>query len=158
MRNGGEFRSVSKGNDITYFLHETNECITVTRPAYFLRGALCGEITKGSIGTIEATNHATGEKAVIQLFTPDKVTPHGKVAGEIFDKDGKSVYSLYGNIRDYISIKQMYDEEIWRMQPYIRNCNQQYYLSELGLLINHFNYEMQLQLPPTDTRFRPDIR
>ena len=47
---------------------------------------------------------------------------------------------------------------IWNMAPMIHKANQQYYLTELGLMLNYINPELQRHLPPTDTRFRNDLR
>ena len=40
----------------------------------------------------------------------------------------------------------------------IHRANHQYYLTDLGLLMNYINPDLQRKLPQTDTRFRPDLR
>lgn len=40
----------------------------------------------------------------------------------------------------------------------IPKANQQYYLTEVGLMLNHLNPDLQRHLPPTDSRYRYDLR
>lgn len=47
---------------------------------------------------------------------------------------------------------------LWTIAPMIPKANQQYYLTEVGLMLNYLNPDLQRHLPPTDSRYRYDLR
>jgi len=104
-------------NDVTYWLEDYNECITVDRLTTKISNILCGDVERHTYGTMTVTNHTTGEKCVVEKMGL------GEIKGVVFDKEGKEGLQLYGSIYDAISMKKIFEEEIWRMKPLVRNCN-----------------------------------
>ena len=106
-------------------------------------------------------NNITGEHAEIEFHRRSKLHAEGTFDGKIFDKDNKAVYEIFGSTYDSMSIKNIEtqeEEQIWQINSLIPKAAQQYYFNNLGILANHLSDAMKTQLPPSDSRFRPDIR
>jgi hypothetical protein len=57
---------IHTGNDVTYWLEDYNECITVDELNTKATNILCGDFVRYTYGTMTVTNHTTGEKCVVE--------------------------------------------------------------------------------------------
>lgn len=143
---------------VTYYLDKFDENIVTNKFELKIKNLFCGKQRNEKSGFLEVKNEKTGEKAVIEHLPVNDQNAKGTVRGEIFDSKGNKVYDFYGNIYDKLSIKKIFQEELWTMAPLIPKANLQYYMTEVGLMVNYINGDLRRQLPPTDTRLRPDLR
>lgn len=79
--------------------------------------------------------------------------PFGTIKGAVFDSKDVKKYELKGNIYEQILLFKVDAENnkietdveadiIWTIAPMIPKANQQYYLTELGLMLNYMNPEL----------------
>lgn len=97
----------------------------------------------------------------MEFYKKSKDIDEGTFDGTIFDKDGNPAYEVFGSLYDSMTIKNIAtqkEEQIWIINSLIPKAGQQYYMTELGVLANHMTDAMKTQLPPSDSRFRKDIR
>lgn len=139
------------------------EHITGKRPEMFIWNILTGKPYGSRVGEREFRNHTTGDYATFNNINfkhnPEKA--EGSFEGKIYNAQDEIIYEIFGNNYDSMIIKNTKtneEEEIWKVPSLIPKAAQQYYLNEIGVLANHLTDDMKSQLPPTDSRFRKDLR
>lgn len=121
------------------------------------------------VGEVSGKNFATGDTVELK-YIPRKWSQSSKLEGKIKNADGKTMFEISGSWHDSIKVKDLSSgetKEIWKEPPQIANANQQYFYSELTVLLNHLPEEVKQcrtdpntpsLIAPTDTRFRGDQR
>jgi oxysterol-binding protein-related protein 3/6/7 len=82
------------------------------------------------------------------------------VSGIIFDPSGNSVCQLEGKWDDQFTqvVDTSHLRVLWRVSPWQKNMNDYYGFTSFGITLNELFPDLAKKLPPTDSRFRPDVR
>ena len=84
-----------------------------------------------------------------------------RVTAQIFSAPGQVAYKIEGRWSDTVTLinaKTGATELVWKKQQYPANSDFMYGMSHYHLQMNYLPNSLRPQLPPTDTRFRPDQR
>ena len=114
-------------------------------------------------GTATILSVNTGDECVI-TFKPRSMFSNSmhEIVAEIKDPVGNVVYTLEGNFTESIRLfdKDRSEQEIYKapQNVYPSNCKKYFNLNYFAIQLNQLTDEMQSVLPPTDARFRPDLR
>ena len=84
-----------------YYYKDYDEFISVKKPIALACNLVLGQVYIDFEGTIDAINHKTNEKAVIQ-FHPRGWTTDSLLIGSIFDSEGNEAYKLEGSWIDKV--------------------------------------------------------
>jgi len=112
----------------------------------------CGKMT------IENTeNHA---RCVLEFKQSGYFAASNVVSGTVHAPSGKVVAHLEGRWDDQIA--QTVDSSnfriLWRMAPFPKNTDDFYGFTSFGITLNEITSDIEARLPPTDSRYRPDVR
>lgn len=82
------------------------------------------------------------------------------VSGTVHEPSGEVVCHLEGKWDDQMA--QTFDSSnfriLWRMTPFPKNSHEYYGFTSFGITLNELTSDIVGKLPPTDSRFRPDVR
>jgi hypothetical protein len=122
-----------------------------------------------------------GESAVFKLLkgakpTAGKQDTRGTLVGEIFDKHGVKTGDLHGNCLNEVfltpvesyrgaapilrteAVGSTNETPIWQFGGLAPDAQRQYGFTKFAITLNELTLEGVRNLPPTDSRFRPDMR
>lgn len=82
------------------------------------------------------------------------------VSGDMYSSTGDVVSRLEGRWDDQIS--QTFDSShfrvLWRINPFPKETQDFYGFTTFGITLNEMTPDMVGRLPPTDSRYRPDVQ
>uniref|UniRef100_A0A915IZF1 Uncharacterized protein n=1 Tax=Romanomermis culicivorax TaxID=13658 RepID=A0A915IZF1_ROMCU len=78
------------------------------------------------------------------------------VDGKIYGPNGSVIHILFGNWTTFLNmlLPDGSPQEVWRANPLPDGAAKYYGFNSLAMCLNEI---LQENLPPTDSRFRPDI-
>ncbi|MDA9080346.1 OSBP family protein [Candidatus Dependentiae bacterium] len=155
-------------------LPDTGEKFSWTKAALHLHNVISGDLWVDMVGKQRVVAHTTGETATFKLHRASKREKRGKVTGEIRDKDGAKCATVSGSSIGDVHIAP---------EPGYQGCDvldprfsgidgapaftwsglapdamQQYGFTTFAMSLNELTREQLRNLPPTDSRLRPDTR
>ena len=83
------------------------------------------------------------------------------VRGVVKDRQGVPRYNMNGLWNERLSITNIESGEetvLWEVKPFPKDFEWFYMFTEYAMNLNHLTERMRDELPPTDSRFRPDQR
>jgi len=82
------------------------------------------------------------------------------VSGTISSPSGEVVSELEGKWDDHFSQTVDYSNFriLWRMNAFPKNAQEFYGFTSFGITLNEITNDLEGVLPPTDSRYRPDVR
>ena len=145
------------------YLKKTKEVFEVVSPDLKISSLLQGNLFPIAWGEYKVVNKTTGDVARFDFKNYNtKSKDDFKLDGVIKNKEDQILYDITGFYNEKIKIiNHNNKEEILiseKIKENIKNYEKMYYLSELGLNLNKLNDDLIFSLPPTDSRFRPDLR
>lgn len=146
----------------TVILKSTNERFELTRPVSRLYNYVIGKMYIWYEGLMECVNMNTNDKISLN-FKKKGWTSKGDylVEGTLTDGNGKLVYEVDGDWRDYINLVDPKTKEattVCKRKPEPEWSERQFNFTAFAMQSNNLTQEQLLKLPPTDSRLRPDIR
>ena len=141
-----------------YFYKDYDEVISIKKPTALACNLVLGQVYIDFEGTVDAINHNTNEKAIIN-FQPRGWTTSSLLTGSIFDSNGTEVYKLEGTWLDkvyMVSCKTQVKELIFESLEDIEDSKKMFNFGILAVNLNYKCQEMEGIVAPTDTRFRGD--
>jgi hypothetical protein len=144
-----------------------NETISLTKPKAVVRGLLLGNMRLDCYGKVMIMNHFTEETCELEFIEEGLFSSKdkGKMIGAVYDKDRKVQIKLEGNWLSHLDVIYRDDEgnftkreTIWKKIQIEGNEEERYFFTEFAINLNGLNDELKNALPPTDCRFRPDLR
>lgn len=155
------FKMVPTGETIVK-LKSTGETFSLTKPKSRLYNYIIGKIYVWYEGPMECVNLDTKDKLEV-VFRKKGWTSKSDymVEGEITNGDGKVEYKVEGDWRNSLHLIDPNSKEITQIctrKPDPVNFEKQYNFTTFAIQSNHLTHDMLAHLPPTDSRFRPDIR
>lgn len=158
------------GSDGTY-----SELFTWKKVTSSVIGIITGNPTVDNYGPMEIRNHTTGEVCILD-FKPRgwKASSAYQVSGKVLDRDGNTRWSIGGRWNDkiYARLTPGFEDSsvaaqagkggknqaflVWEAHP--RPENIPFNLTPFVVTLNALPETLKPNLPPTDTRLRPDQR
>lgn len=142
-------------------LKKTGDVFIFSRPITSVDRIQSGKYCISNYGEVRFKNTKTQETATVNLMKRgrDESKIH-VLEGYIKNSKGESVYKVNGKWDEEIKIEHVDTKEatlIWKRKA-IDTVDTNFGFSHFALQLNYLNKELLYQLPPTDSRFRPDIR
>lgn len=145
-------------------LKSTKETFNITKPLTSVHNLVLGTMYIWTEGECVCENMITGHKAVFNL--PSKGYNLWSNTDYVFDgvlQDASKnvVYKIEGKWSSHINAVNMQTKEVIDLVQKvddIENRQEQYCLTPFGLNMNNLTPSMLSSYPPTDCRFRPDMR
>ncbi|CAF1086501.1 unnamed protein product [Rotaria magnacalcarata] len=142
----------------TLILPKYNETITWNKCTMCIHNVLSSERWIDHYGDV-LVESSFGTKARISFIQSDYRTRLNSVAGDIVDVTGKVVHKIFGHWHENIFCGNDQTAKcIWRQSAVPENSKQYYGFTRFAIELNELDDDLRKQLPPTDTRFRPDQR
>jgi len=165
-----DVKNAFKGKDmeiypqgISHVRFANGEHITYRRVTTCARNIIVGKIWVDNYGKSTFVNHTTGAHCVLE-FKPYSYLKGvvAEVSGRVVDKDGKEHYILKGKWDEGMTIQpsdlSRPAQLIWKRDPLPEIASKQYEFTSLAITLNEFEPGAEHILPPTDSRFRGDLR
>ena len=116
-------------------------------------------------GKITCENQTTGDSCVLDFKSRSgmlsRADTTNAVEGIITDASGKKRIKLFGKFTTKLEAMDLQTQETWTVfeaPEYPQNSDQMYNMNYWTLQLNLLSAKLQAKLPPTDSRFRPDVR
>ncbi|KAG9223005.1 hypothetical protein CCMSSC00406_0000306 [Pleurotus cornucopiae] len=130
------------------------------KPSSFLRNMMVGTKYLEHCGKMTIENTTTGARCVLDFKQSGYWGATNLVSGVVHSPSGAVVSQLDGKWDDQLA--QTFDSEhfrmLWRVSPYPKNIHEYYGFTSFGITLNEITSDIEGKLPPTDSRFRPDVR
>ncbi|KAI0785997.1 Oxysterol-binding protein-domain-containing protein [Abortiporus biennis] len=130
------------------------------RPSSFMRNLMMGTKYLEHCGKLIIHNTTAGSRCVMEFKESGYWGPSNMVSGTVFSRGGQTEASLEGKWDEQLS--QMLDSShlrvLWRITSFPRNAPEYYGFTSFGTTLNEITPDLEGRLPPTDSRFRPDVR
>lgn len=105
-------------------------------------------------------NAANDMRCVLDFKQSSYWAASNVVSGTIYNSNGDVVSKLEGKWDDQFA--QCFDSShlrvLWRVTPWSKSTNEYYGFTNYGITLNEITSDISNKLPPTDSRFRPDVR
>ncbi|CAL1696578.1 unnamed protein product [Somion occarium] len=130
------------------------------RPSSFMRNLMMGTKYLEHCGKMTIHNSQTGARCVLEFKENGYWGPTNLVAGTVLSPTGQSAAQLEGKWDEQMSQKldSAHLRVLWRTTPFPRNAPEYYGFTSFGITLNDITPDLEGKLPPTDSRFRPDVR
>ena len=141
----------------------TDELYSWNIATMFLRNVVMGEKYVEPVGTMYVVNDSTGSKAAVEFRSKGMFGGRAEdVHVTMLDPEGRDtgtglVGTWTGGLRLTVSGKPQGDE-IWHVGELVDNAAQTYGMTRFAASLNEITEIEKGQIPPTDTRLRPDQR
>ncbi|KAL1738264.1 Oxysterol-binding protein [Schizophyllum fasciatum] len=125
-----------------------------------MRNLVVGTKYLEHVGDLVIENHRDGSKCVLEFKQAGYWGGGNVVAGTVYSPQGKLLCKLEGKWDDQLS--QTHDEShfrvLWRITPHPKNTHEYYGFTAFAMTLNELTDDIRPVLPPTDSRWRPDVR
>ncbi|UJR28181.1 hypothetical protein I4U23_009433 [Adineta vaga] len=140
------------------FFPKYNETITWNKCKMCIHNVLSSDRWIDHYGDV-LVESSLGTKARISFIQSDYRTRLNNVAGDIEDATGKVVQKIFGHWHEEVLCgNDQTARSIWKQSAVPENSKQYYGFTRFAIELNELDDDLRQQLPPTDTRFRPDQR
>ncbi|CAF0929211.1 unnamed protein product [Adineta ricciae] len=140
------------------FFPKYNETITWNKCKMCIHNVLSSERWIDHYGDV-LVESSLGAKARISFIQSDYRTRLNNVAGDIEDAQGNVIHKIFGHWHEEVFCGNDQTAKcIWRQSAVPENSKQYYGFTRFAIELNELDDDLRQQLPPTDTRFRPDQR
>ncbi|GJE85969.1 oxysterol-binding protein-domain-containing protein [Phanerochaete sordida] len=131
-----------------------------TKPSSFMRNLMMGTKYLEHCGKMSIQNTTTGARCVLDFKESGYWGPANQVFGVVHSPDGKTVSHLEGKWDEAMAQKldASHFRVLWRITPFPRNATEYYGFTYFGITLNEITPDLENKLPPTDSRWRPDVR
>jgi hypothetical protein len=130
------------------------------KPSSFVRNLMMGTKYLEHCGKMTIENTTSGGRCVLDFQQGGYWVASNVVSGAVYAASGDLVAELEGKWDD--QIVQKVDSNnlriLWRATPFLRNASEYYGLTSFGITLNEITSDLVGMLPPTDSRFRTDVR
>jgi muconolactone delta-isomerase len=112
-------------------------------------------------GKMIIDNETTKARCVLEFKQNGYWAPTNQVTGTVFSPSGQVATHLEGKWDEHIAQTlepSSHLRVLWRMTPFPRLANEYYGFTSFGITLNEITEDLVGKLPPTDSRFRPDVK
>ncbi|KAH9302595.1 hypothetical protein KI387_014178, partial [Taxus chinensis] len=144
-----------------------NDHYTWNKVSSSVHNIIIGKLWLDTYGEMLVQNHRTKEAGRIHFHKANNID-HGRISGKIFNARGMPQVSINGNYMDELFASpelgsncldtDSFSRCIWKRPDPPEDYQQQYCFNRFAISLNELKPELEVQLPCTDARFRPDQR
>lgn len=111
-------------------------------------------------GKMTIKNTVSGASCVIDFKQTGYWGASNEVAGAIISRSGDVCAHIEGKWDDQIvlALDSSHLRVLWRITPFPKQTMEYYGFTAFGITLNEITSDLEGRLPPTDSRFRPDVR
>lgn len=133
---------------------------TRKKPSSFMRNLMMGTKYLEHCGEMVIENRTTSARCTLEFKETGYWSPPNIVAGTVYSSTGKPETALEGKWDEQLSRKLDDDHlrVLWRIAAFPKNSRELYGFTAFGITLNEITPDIESKLPPTDSRFRPDVR
>jgi hypothetical protein len=139
-------------NNFSWFLRK--------KPSSFMRNLMMGTKYLEHVGAMTIENVTTNDRCVLEFKESGYWGSANAVSGTVHSASGKSLANLEGKWDENIvrTLDESRFQLLWRISPFPKDCKDCYGFTSFAITLNEIAPDLQRRLPPTDSRYRPDIR
>ncbi|KAI0757178.1 Oxysterol-binding protein-domain-containing protein [Daedaleopsis nitida] len=144
----------------TIHLKLGDELFEWNRPSSFIRNLMMGTKYLEHCGKMVIKNTTSGDSCTLDFKEGGYWGPTNVVSGTISSRSGGVVANLEGKWDEQIArkIDSSHLHVLWRITSFPKNAMEYYGFTFFGITLNEVTPDLEGRLPPTDSRFRPDVR
>ncbi|KIY65502.1 hypothetical protein CYLTODRAFT_432183 [Cylindrobasidium torrendii FP15055 ss-10] len=130
------------------------------KPSSFMRNLMMGTKYLEHVGQLVIENAHDGAKCVLEFKQTGYFGASNQVAGVIYSGKGSAVSHLEGKWDEQLSetVDPSHLRILWRAAPWPKETQEYYGFTSHSMTLNEITTDLESQLPPTDSRFRPDVK
>lgn len=144
-----------------------NTCLTIgndqfkwKKPSSFIRNLVVGTKYFEHVGNLEIENTRVSTSCVLEFKQNGFWGPSNAVSGTVYGPLKTVLCRLEGKWDDHIArtLDATNFKILWKMNPFPKDTYENYGFTVFGITLNELTGNIVDNLPPTDSRFRPDVR
>ncbi|TFY82692.1 hypothetical protein EWM64_g1318 [Hericium alpestre] len=130
------------------------------KPSTFMRNLMMGTKYLEHTGKMTVENVTTRAKCVIEFKENGYWAVANDVFGTVYSPSGKIEAHIEGKWDDSLvrRLNHSHLQVLWRMTPFPKNSPEYYGFTSWAMTLNEITEDLVGKLPPTDSRYRPDVR
>ncbi|KAF9650754.1 hypothetical protein BDM02DRAFT_3092654 [Thelephora ganbajun] len=130
------------------------------KPSSFMRNLMMGTKYLEHIGAMTIENVATDDRCILEFKESGYWGAVNAVSGTIYSASGRSLASIEGKWDENIvrTLDESRFQLLWKISPFPKNYKDYYGFTSFAITLNEITPDLQRRLPPTDSRYRPDVR
>ncbi|RDX56050.1 hypothetical protein OH76DRAFT_1518658 [Lentinus brumalis] len=144
----------------TIHLRLGDEHFEWNRPSSFIRNLMMGTKYLEHCGKMVIKNTTSGDSCSLDFKEGGYWGPANIVQGTVSTRSDGVVANLEGKWDEQMARKvdASHLHVLWRIHPFPKNPHQYYGFTFFGITLNEITPDLEGRLPPTDSRYRPDVR
>ncbi|KAG0709077.1 Oxysterol-binding protein-domain-containing protein [Suillus ampliporus] len=137
-----------------------NEEYEWNKPSSFMRNLMMGTKYLEHCGKMTIDNTTSGASCVLDFKQSGYWGASNEVSGIVFSPSREVCARIEGKWDEQIAqaLDSSYLHVLWRITPFPKESPQYYGFTAFGITLNEITSDLEGRLPPTDSRFRPDVR
>ncbi|KAG2146531.1 Oxysterol-binding protein-domain-containing protein [Suillus bovinus] len=137
-----------------------NDTYEWNKPSSFMRNLMMGTKYLEHCGKMTIENTTNGATCVLDFKQSGYWGASNEVSGIILSPSRDITARIEGKWDEQVAqaLDSSYLHVLWRMTPFPKESPQYYGFTAFGMTLNEITSDLEGRLPPTDSRFRPDVR
>lgn len=125
-----------------------------------MRNLMMGTKYLEHCGKMTIKNTISGASCVVDFKQTGYWGASNEVAGAVLSRSGDICARIEGKWDDQIvlALDSSHLRVLWRITPFPKQTMEYYGFTAFGVTLNEITSDLEGKLPPTDSRFRPDVR
>lgn len=130
------------------------------KPSSFMRNLMMGTKYLEHCGKMTIENTTNGASCVLDFKQSGYWGVSNEVSGVVFSPSREVCARIEGKWDEQIAqaLDSSHLHVLWRISPFQKESAQYYGFTAFGMTLNEITSDLEGRLPPTDSRFRPDVR
>ncbi|KAG8219979.1 Oxysterol-binding protein-domain-containing protein [Butyriboletus roseoflavus] len=130
------------------------------KPSSFMRNLMMGTKYLEHCGKMTIKNMVSGASCVVDFKQTGYWGASNEVTGIVLSRSGDICARIEGKWDDQIVLvlDSSHLRVLWRIAPFPKQNMEYYGFTAFGITLNEITSDLKGKLPPTDSRFRPDVR
>jgi len=130
------------------------------KPSSFMRNLMMGAKYLEHSGKMTIENVSTNSRCVVEFRESGYWGVPNQVYGAVYSPTGEVEATLEGKWDEVLARKlgPNHLQVLWRVVPFPKNTLDIYGFTTWGITLNEMTADLKGKLPPTDSRYRPDVR
>lgn len=125
-----------------------------------MRNLMMGTKYLEHCGKMTVRNTTSGVSCIADFKTTGYWGASNEVVGVVLSRSGDECARIEGKWDDQIALAldSSHLRVLWRITPFPKGTMEYYGFTAFGITLNEITSDLEGKLPPTDSRFRPDVR
>lgn len=130
------------------------------KPSSFMRNLMMGTKYLEHCGKMTIENTTNGASCVLDFKQSGYWGASNEVSGMVLSPSRDVTARIEGKWDEQIAqaLDSSYLHVLWRVAPFPKDSPKYYGFTAFGMTLNEITSDLEGRLPPTDSRFRPDVR